>query len=153
LVHVRAWQAAYVGLMPQEYLDGLDVQGRARSWREWLARPGSRLLLVGTVDDEVAGFVTYGAARDPGSGDAGELYALNVHPDRWSAGVGSALLTAAQDGLAVLGFARAVLWVVPGNLRARRFYERHGWVAEDLQRTAEIQGVTVPETRYRRPVP
>jgi GNAT superfamily N-acetyltransferase len=151
-VHVRAWQAAYAGLMPQEYLDGLDVGQRAEAWRRRLEQPVSHPLLVATVEAAVAGFVTYGPARDDASGDAGELYALNVHPDRWSAGVGSALLSAAQDALADLGFDRAVLWVVPGNARARRFFDLRGWVAEAVERTIEIRGVTVPEVRYHRPL-
>jgi GNAT superfamily N-acetyltransferase len=152
LVHVRAWQAAYAGLMPQAYLDGLDVAVRAQAWLRRLKQGSPEPLLVATIDEDIAGFVTYGAGRDAESGGAGELYALNVHPDHWSAGVGSALLSAAQVGLAGLGHDRAVLWVVPGNARARRFYERHGWAVEDVERIAEIQGVTVPEVRYGRPL-
>ena len=41
-----------------------------------------------------------------------------------------------------------VLWVVPGNARARRFYERSGWSADGAERVAEVNGVTVPECRY-----
>jgi RimJ/RimL family protein N-acetyltransferase len=44
----------------------------------------------------------------------------------------------------------AVLWVLPGNRRARRFYEAAGWVADGAERSAEVQGVVVPEVRYRR---
>ena len=89
LVHVRAWQAAYPGLMPQSFLDGLDVAARTDFWRRQLGQPrdGSRLL-VATVDSRVAGFVGFGGARDTQSGDGGELHALNVHPDCWRAGVG-----------------------------------------------------------------
>jgi GNAT superfamily N-acetyltransferase len=152
LVHVRAWQAAYVGLMPQGYLDGLDVAGRAQAWLRHLREGSREFLLVATIDEDIAGFVTYGAARDAESGGVGELYALNVRPDRWSAGVGSALLSDAQDGLGGLGFDRAVLWVLPGNARARRFYERHGWAVENVERIAEIQGVTVPEGAPRQAV-
>jgi len=32
-VHVLAWQAAYPGLMPQDYLDGLDINQRAQPGR------------------------------------------------------------------------------------------------------------------------
>jgi hypothetical protein len=49
-----------------------------------------------------------------------------------------------------MGFAESVLWVLPGNARARRFYEIAGWVADGTERTADVFGVTVPEVRYRR---
>lgn len=40
-VHVRSWQAAYRGLMPQEVLDGLSVAQRAEGWRRILGDPES----------------------------------------------------------------------------------------------------------------
>jgi RimJ/RimL family protein N-acetyltransferase len=70
--------------------------------------------------------------------------------DRWGTGAGRALLLAAHAQLARLGYAEAVLWVLPGNRRARRFYEAAGWVADGAERSAEVQGVVVPEVRYRR---
>jgi ribosomal protein S18 acetylase RimI-like enzyme len=149
LAHVLAWQSAYPGLMPQDYLDGLNVDDRAVEWRQRLSAPtATSLVLAGAVDERVVGFCSFGAARDPDLGGFGELYALNVHPGYWGEGVGSALLSEAHKGLADLGFAQAILWVAGGNVRARRFYERRGWVAEVHQRTASVQGVTVPEVRY-----
>ncbi len=149
--HVAAWQAAYRGMMPQEYLDGLDLARWTTGWQRLLATGrDDATLLVATVDDDVAGFTWFGRARDAESGEEGELFALNVHPDHWGVGAGSALLAAAHRGLADVGHAEAILWVVPGNLRARAFYERHGWVAESVERTAEINGITVPEVRYAR---
>lgn len=153
-VHVRAWRAAYRGLMPAEYLENLDIAERTEVWRQRLDGPGQGpQLLVGTVDGQVAGFTAYGVARDPESGGAGELYAINVHPDHWRTGVGSVLLSASHDGLAALGYDRAVLWVLPRNERARHFYESRGWVAEAVERSIEIEGLTVPEIRYTRAVP
>lgn len=105
-----------------------------------------------TVSGQVAGFATLGDARDPAAG-GGELYAINVHPDSWGSGAGSALLVAAHAGLADLGHRRAVLWVLPQNARARSFYARHGWVDEGVERVETVQGVTVPEVRYRRSLP
>jgi RimJ/RimL family protein N-acetyltransferase len=52
--------------------------------------------------------------------------------------------------LARLGFLNAVLWVLPGNARARRFYEAAGWTLDGFERTAEVMGIVVPELRYRR---
>ena len=43
-----------------------------------------------------------------------------------------------------------MLWVLPANARARRFYEIAGWAADGSERTMEVLGVVVPEVRYRR---
>jgi RimJ/RimL family protein N-acetyltransferase len=154
VVHVRAWQAAYQGLISQQYLDNLDVVERTAAWGRGLGDAGSGVrVLVAEVDGRVVGFVNFGRARDVESEADGEVYAINVHPDHWQVGAGSALLTAAQRGLADLGYRRAVLWVLPGNTRARRFYQRFGWAAEGVDRTRDVQGATVPEVRYGRPLP
>ena len=147
--HVRAWQAAYRGHMPDAYLDALRPEDRAAYWEDALRRDD----LVGTIlaverDGAVVGFAAVGPAQEPAG--AGELYAINLDPAHWGTGAGRALLEAAQAELARLGFADMVLWVLTGNARARRFYEIAGWVADGAERTAEVQGVVVPEVRYRR---
>jgi ribosomal protein S18 acetylase RimI-like enzyme len=146
---VRAWRAAYRGHMPDDYLDGLRAEDRAAYWDGALRREGRRgVALVAERDGEVVGFAALGPSPDPEG--AGELYAINVDPDHWGTGAGRALLEAAQAELDRMGFAELVLWVLPGNARARRFYERAGWAFDGTERTADVLGVTVPEVRYRR---
>jgi GNAT superfamily N-acetyltransferase len=146
-LHVRAWQAAYRGHMPDAYLDGLRPEQRAAYWEGALGRERGRgAILVATRAGQVVGFATVGPARDPEG--AGELFAINVDPDHWGTGAGRALLAAAEAELARLGFTEAVLWVLPANARARRFYEIAGWVADGASRTDEVLGVAVPEVRY-----
>jgi GNAT superfamily N-acetyltransferase len=148
-LHVRAWQAAYRGQMPDDYLDGLRAEERAAGWERGLQRDRARdPVLVAERDGGVVGFAVVGPAEEPRG--AGELYAINVDPDHWGTGAGRALLLAAHEQLARLGFAEAVLWVLPRNRRARRFYEAAGWVTDGTERSIEVQGVVVPEVRYRR---
>jgi ribosomal protein S18 acetylase RimI-like enzyme len=148
-VHVRAWQAAYRGQMPDDYLDGLRPADRQAHWEGALRRDDLRgALLVAERDGEVVGFAVVGPSRDPEG--AGELYVLNLDPDHWGTGAGRALLAAAQAELDRQGFAETVLWVLVGNARARRFYEIAGWTADGAERSSEVFGVSVSEVRYRR---
>lgn len=163
--HVRAWQVGYRGMMPQDYLDAIDLARRVEQWRDWVVRGRFRRTTVAVADvaGAVAGFAIHGpeggASESPGDevargpGTVGELYSLNVHPDHWSTGVGSALMAHVLGALADAGHTEAVLWVLPANERARRFYERRGWVPDGAERTDTVQGVTVDEVRYRRPLP
>jgi ribosomal protein S18 acetylase RimI-like enzyme len=148
-VVVRAWQAAYRGHMPDDYLDGLRAEDRAAYWEGVLGREDLRgTILVVERDGEVIGFAAVGPSPDPEG--AGELYAINLDPGHWGTGAGRALLGEAQAELARLGFGETVLWVLTGNARARRFYEIAGWVADGSERTGEVFGIKVPEVRYRR---
>lgn len=151
-VHVRAWQAAYRGgLMPDEYLDGLSIEERTTIWTESLERAlgPRRARLVGEDDTgTLNGFVLVGPEGGDDTATGGQLFVINVDPEHWGRGVGAALHDAGVEHLRDFGFARAILWVHPDNMRARRFYERRGWRCDDVERREEIMGVEVPEVRY-----
>jgi L-amino acid N-acyltransferase YncA len=148
-VHVRAWQAAYRGQLPDGYLDGPRPEERAASWERGLRREHDQdPVLVAEDNGHVVGFALVGPAQDPEG--AGQLYAINVDLDHWGTGAGKALLAAAQAELVRLSYTEAVLWVLPGNARARRFYEVAGWADDGTQRTGEAWGIVFTEVRYRR---
>ena len=152
-VHARAWQAVYRGgLVPDAHLDAFTEEDQAARWRERLeGSPPVGSCLVATAEDGgVVGFIVVGRADEGRDTSAGEVYALNVDPDHWGTGAGCDLLAYGVDALSRSGFPAAVLWVHPGNTRARRFYEVHGWREDGLGRRQDVLGVTVPETRYSR---
>ena len=85
------------------------------------------------------------------AGQVGEVYALYVIPDWWSTGTGRSLMCCAVAALSDAGYQRAVLWVLEANARARRFYERVGWVADGSSSVLTGLGGVV-EVRYSRPL-
>jgi len=149
-VHVRSWQAAYKGLLPDGYLDSLDIRQRAARYdfaNSDLAKPKTFLALV---NDVVAGFATISPATDSDQVECGELSALYVHPDHWHRGVGARLLAHAEQQLAARGYQRAVLWVLQGNNRAEQFYRAQGWTIDGRHRRMEVWNVMIDETGYQR---
>jgi len=153
-VHVRSWQVAYRGLLPDAYLDGLRPEDRAKRYTFGSPDPARPMTLVALVEGAVRGFATTMPARDPPDATGkGEVAGLYVDPDWWGQGIGQALLTAARGRLAEQGFSSGVLWVLDGNTRARRFYEADGWVADGSHRVEEIWGVKAGEARFARILP
>jgi GNAT superfamily N-acetyltransferase len=154
-VHVQTWQDAYRLLMPQDYLDNLDVERRREGWERILAgtdwpRIGA---FVAESDDGVIGFAHVCPARDEDAGDAvGEVPSIYVLASAWGTGTGRALMTAAVKTLCDARFSEATLWVLDTNARARRFYEAAGWAVDGAERDEELRGFLVREVRYRRPL-
>ncbi len=87
----------------------------------------------------------------PPEQDRAELYAIYVRPAQWGTGAGRALMRQALALAAEAGYTDISLWVLEGNARGRRFYQRAGFQAtgESVVLTA-MGGVT--EIRYRRPL-
>ena len=150
-VHVASWRGAYTGLLPAAVLDAHTVQRRTARWREELAARG-QTTWVAVEADTVVGFASVGSSRDPDTGPGvGELYAIYVTPAAWDKAVGHALHEAAVSTLAS-EYEGAVLWVLDGNARARRFYERHGWRLDGAAKQEARGDAILNEVRYRRPL-
>ena len=126
LVHVRSWQVAYRGLIPDAVLDGLDVERDAKV-RAWLIEQPGWDVLVADVGF-VVGFCDLAPTRDADGEPSriGEITAIYVQPDQWRRGCGRALLDAAITAARKRGFVELTLWVLQENQRARRFYEAAG---------------------------
>ncbi|HEX5461408.1 MAG TPA: GNAT family N-acetyltransferase [Steroidobacteraceae bacterium] len=149
-VHVRAWQVAYRGLLPDDYLTGLRAEDRAQRYDFASRDPARPRTLVAIEADTVLGFATISPARDQELAGQGELCALYVEPDCWGRGIGQALASAARSELHRLGFRQAALWVIAGNARAERFYRADGWTHDGLRRAQQVWSVRVDTVRYSR---
>jgi GNAT superfamily N-acetyltransferase len=152
-VHVRSWQVAYRGLLPDAFLASLRPEDRAARYMLGPARSGRATTTVAVDDGVIRGFATTGPARGEPSSDVGELLALYIDPDHWGDGAGRLLIADARARLSEHGFTEAILWVLVGNERAERFYRADGWTFDGTRREEELGGATVAELRYRRTLP
>ncbi|HEU5005373.1 MAG TPA: GNAT family N-acetyltransferase [Jatrophihabitantaceae bacterium] len=154
-VHVHSWQVAYRGILSDAFLDGISSDRRTEQWLGILAQKAGRgCTNVIELDGQVTGFVHTGPSRDDDAdpSSVGELIAIYVRPDAFGTGAGRALMAAALDWFATAGYAEATLWVLAGNARAIRFYERVGWHADGTRKQDAIGDEPVTELRYRHPV-
>lgn len=152
-LHVRAWQWAYRGQLPDTFLDSLSetVDGREARRRDVLAHPESdQRTWVADVSGQVVGFADSGPSRDDDAAAAtAELYAIYLDQSALGTGVGRALMQRVTDDLRQRHYRTAVLWVLDTNTLARRFYEAAGWSLDGSAKTDEVQSVILREVRYR----
>jgi GNAT superfamily N-acetyltransferase len=156
-LHRASRTAAYAGLVPAAGLAAGSAEAMGEWWTERVRwERDTHRLTVAEVSGRpgLAGFSYVGPSETAG---AVELYAIHVDPTLVGTGVGRALMLRAVADLAAVAaeqgdIGRAVLWVLAGNSRARRFYERGGWTADGETRDAPIGPELVPQVRYARPV-
>jgi RimJ/RimL family protein N-acetyltransferase len=150
-VHVRSWQVAYRGQMPDEFLDELDVEKRATMWRALTQDPDKIVFVAEDSEANIVGFCAAGPSRDPDAdANTAEVGAIYVHPKKWQKGIGRALLSAALDQVRKRAFHQVTLWVLEANRRARAFYESFGFIHDgSVKDDDHWKNFFVRELRYR----
>lgn len=150
-LHFRSRVAAYSGFVSVDALTAMPPGAMVEYWTErWRYERGEHQLTVAEADGAVVGFTYLGPDEEP---ETGLLAAIHVDPDRVGSGLGRVLMRDAVTKLAAGGWRRAVLWVLTGNARARRFYERGGWAPDGVEREDHIAAALVRQMRYARPLP
>jgi GNAT superfamily N-acetyltransferase len=156
IAHVRSWQAAYRGLVPQDYLDGLDPAQRLPGWVRGLnaARWPRAAIFVADDGADIAGFAITCPSRDADADPAsvGELAAIYLMPHAWGTGLGRELMAACMSSFSEAGYAEATLWVLDTNTRARHFYAAAGWRPDGAEQDDRRGDFVLHEVRYRRPL-
>lgn len=95
---------------------------------------GARVASALDETGEIVGLATAGATRDPDAPTTWELYSINVVAQQQGSGVADDLMQATA------GDRDLTLWVAAENVRAQRFYDRHGFRIEGATRMHEVTG-------------
>lgn len=127
-VHVKGWQEAYIGQLPQHVLDRQSVPARMRMWSGLLQEsPASRWTFVAI--DPAAGIVGFAGgvrAKPAAYGPAFKVPVLYVLQSHLRRGLGRKLMHALALAMAQHGIGEVALWSLASNRPARAFYEAIG---------------------------
>jgi ribosomal protein S18 acetylase RimI-like enzyme len=136
-VYTRTRRQAYGPIFGEGFDDG-NLEDHVGRWQRILLRdvtlnqPPEETFVARLDGAKIGGFCSVGPAEDDAS--RGEVIMLYVAPEHWGSGVADALFAAGVEYLRGRGFQELTLWVLEPNVRARRFYERRGWVADGTRR-------------------
>lgn len=128
------WTDGHLGNVPDELV-------AARTGESFGPRAAERVdgTMVAVVDGEIAGFVM--VVDD-------EVEQVYVAAEHRGTSVATTLLAEAERRVAAGGHDKVWLAVVAGNARARRFYERNGWIDHGPMDYVADGGIKVPVRRY-----
>lgn len=164
LLHALGWRTAYQDSIPADYMAREITNDRwipvfRQNYQE--GRYHGLLLYAG---DAPLCCATYGPARvDQSAGDTicdfsspdlvdwGELISLYSHPDDWGQGYGSAVIEEVLHRLNTADYPGCFLYVLRENVRARRFYEKHGFAWDGHSLNVKLApNIVLTDLRYRR---
>ncbi|WP_303805224.1 GNAT family N-acetyltransferase [Ruminococcus flavefaciens] len=144
-IYEKSWQFAYKGIIPQDYLDNIPKE----KWGGNLLKNGRTE--IGAFDgDKIVGTASFCPSRWENFSSCGEIVTIYLLPEYIGRGIGSQLMKACIEELEFLGFTEILLWVLEDNHRARRFYEKQGFVCTDDYMDDIIGGKPLREVMYLR---
>jgi GNAT superfamily N-acetyltransferase len=126
-VRIDSWRTTYRGLIPDSYLDGMQVDASTAVWERVLtaeASPAS--VFVAALRNEVVGFASGNPLAEPKHGADAELSAVYLRREFQRAGIGRRLVAAVVNQQRQRGAAAMIVWLIAGNKAARSFYEGLG---------------------------
>lgn len=118
-LYLANWQSTYRGLLPDEYLDSLTLDGILKTWSDYLNNPENRIYTAFERND----FLGFAACeRDEELSECLYLHSLHVAQAARGRGVGSALISRVWERALELNCSELSICVVRGNENARRLY-------------------------------
>lgn len=122
-VLAASWKSAYRGIVTDDYLNLLPNN----HWVEFLTTGldnGNIFAMVLANDHHMIGTAIIGQEQHKNTASLISFYLL---PDKIGQGFGHAFYECVEDEMKRKGFAKCVLDVLEKNMRAKHFYETHGF--------------------------
>lgn len=150
-IHAKSWQKAYRGIVPDEIINTYTPENRAKVFKEAVTtRPEECYLFK--CDGRPAGLaLLHKSHEDNADENDGEIYAIYFHPDFWGTPATHKALEFCIGRLRERGFTKINIWMLEDNLRARKFYEKHGFAFDGRKKTIDL-GKQLVEIRYSRSI-
>lgn len=142
-IYESSWKFTYKDIIPQEYLNSIP----SGCWANAINKDGMNNLVL--IDNGIIiGTASFCKSRWKPYNDFGEIVSIYFLPNYIGKGYGSYLLKKCIIELKVLGYDKLLLWVLQDNSRARKFYERNGFVCSDEYTKTNMGGKELIEVMY-----
>jgi len=147
-VRIDSWRTTYRGMVPDAYLDAMQVDASTAMWdRVLTAGPNTTSVFVADHDGEIVGFASGAMLAEPKHGLDAELVAIYLRREFQRVGLGRRLVGAVVDAQSAHGATGLITWVIADNKAARGFYESLG--AELLvEQPFQWDGLNLVEVGY-----
>jgi GNAT superfamily N-acetyltransferase len=128
-IYSQSYRAAFKGIIPDNILEGVfSPEKRAEGLHKEILE-GAPTNAVLFDEDKPVGLLTYGKPKDEeAEDDAVEIWRIYLLPSYWGQNLGAPLMNWGIDEIKGKGYKKITLWVLEENSRARRFYEKLGFV-------------------------
>ena len=135
-VQTESWKEAFKEIVPADLLLKCTEMERATAMYKKLLEEHKGNGYILELDGKPHCIAYWDATREKDMTGFAELICIHSLKDGWNKGYGSLMMKQLLDDVKKAGYSKIMLWVFDNNLRAIRFYEKHGFVASGKKQPA-----------------
>ena len=143
-IQTLSWKSAFSDILSSNTLNKYTDFDKCLKILENAYNSGNGYLYIGSINEKPCAELFW--CRGTELERSAEIVALHSIPESWGCGVGKAIMDKAVEDIFNNGFEKAYLWVFERNKRARRFYEKYGFIADGTSRISTFDKAV--EVRY-----
>ena len=135
-IQTESWKSGFKDILTAELLQTYTQLDKVTAmYRRLLEQNiGNGYLLK--VEGEPHCIAWWDATREKDMPDYAELICIHSLQSRWRKGYGSKMMDAVLSDIAAASYSKVMLWVFEDNMRARQFYEAHGFTNNGMVKSS-----------------
>lgn len=146
-VQIKSWQSTYKGILPDTYLNSMNLETRKKNWTRNLKMLHSATYIAENDEGHIVGF----AAGGPEQTNTlhyfqGEVYAIYLLQEYQRQGIGKKLIKAVVEELIRKQHGNLIIWALKDN-PSRGFYKALGGHLI-TEKTIKMAGIEITEVGY-----
>ena len=143
-IQCAAWKAAFADIITSATMEKYTNEEKCAQMLERVFDSGIGHMYIAGIDNKACGELFWKPLDERNA----EIVALHTLKRVWGTGVGRVLMDKALSDMIENGFFTASLWVFKENIRARKFYEKCGFILTGQERISGYDRAV--EVEYRR---
>ncbi len=150
-IHSCSWKKAYAGIIPDEIISEFTPEKRSEIFLNVIDTQSEEYYLF-KIDAQPVGIASLSKSHEKNAPNyVGEIYSIYFHPNYWGTPITQTAFQFCVDRLKTLGFTHVTIWVLDENIRAKKFYEKNGFIFDGHSEEIEI-GIKLREIRYSKEI-
>jgi ribosomal protein S18 acetylase RimI-like enzyme len=133
-IQTSSWRSAFDTILYKEELDKYTDINKAEEMYTYLLNNNIGNGYILFIDDKPHLIAYWDKSRDIDMDDYAELICIHSLHDNWNKGYGTIMMEYILNKVKENGFKKIYLWVFEENTRARKFYEKQGFIFTDKRK-------------------
>ena len=136
-IQTESWKKAFADIISKEDMKKYADINKSEEMYEYLLSNNIGYGMILLIEGRPHGIAYWDKTREENMPEYAEIICIHSLQDNWGKGYGSRMMEHVLKEIKEAGYEKVMLWVFEENMRAIRFYEKHGFIKSDNKKMFE----------------